>query len=168
METDQNCKVEDPGAAVQVVRSAPRGRLRSATYLTASRPGAQIPRRRAMLADVAVGERVREIRQLRGISQAALGKAVGVTFQQIHKYEVGTSRMAVSTLLTITKALRINPALLLDDGVSGASSGGRLPLAEQVAVLEAYEGLGDPSLRRQALEILSALGRLRQGRDAVA
>lgn len=51
------------------------------------------------------GARLRAIRNSRKMSQTALGDAIGITFQQVQKYERGSNRMAVSTIHAICKAL---------------------------------------------------------------
>ncbi len=56
-----------------------------------------------------MGERLRFLRELRALSQTELGLAVGVTFQQIQKYERGLSRVSVATLVSICKTLEIHP-----------------------------------------------------------
>lgn len=55
--------------------------------------------------DVHVGARLRELRRERGISQTALALAVGVTFQQIQKYEKGANRVSASMLYAIARCL---------------------------------------------------------------
>ena len=60
--------------------------------------------------DRAVGAEVARIRRRRGLSQTALARQVGVTFQQIQKYESGSNRLAASRLLAITTALGVNIA----------------------------------------------------------
>lgn len=55
--------------------------------------------------DTEIGRRMRQARLLAGISQDDLGKAVGVRFQQIQKYETGTNRVSASTLNTIAQTL---------------------------------------------------------------
>ena len=55
--------------------------------------------------DQAAGARLRAVRNLRNMSQTALGDAIGITFQQIQKYERGTNRMAISTVHALCKAL---------------------------------------------------------------
>jgi transcriptional regulator with XRE-family HTH domain len=52
----------------------------------------------AKIAETHIGRRLREARLLRGLSQTALGKRVGVTFQQIQKYERGVNRIGGSRL----------------------------------------------------------------------
>ena len=51
--------------------------------------------------DVAVGARIRTIRKSRGLSQGALGAALGLTFQQVQKYERGANRVSASKLVEI-------------------------------------------------------------------
>ena len=55
-----------------------------------------------------VGRRVRERRREIGMSQAKLGNALGVTFQQVQKYEVGTDRVMASRLWDIAKLLEVD------------------------------------------------------------
>lgn len=55
--------------------------------------------------DVALGAAIRQRRMIAGISQEKLGDAIGVTFQQIQKYEKGTNRVSWSRLVQIAKAL---------------------------------------------------------------
>jgi len=57
--------------------------------------------------DVAIGLRVKERRVLQGMSQENLGDAIGLTFQQIQKYERGTNRISSSKILQIAKALDV-------------------------------------------------------------
>ncbi len=57
--------------------------------------------------DVFVGEQLRFSRITRGLSQTALGNAVGVTFQQVQKYERGTNRIGASRLYAISQVLDV-------------------------------------------------------------
>ena len=65
--------------------------------------------------DLHVGERVRMYRVKAGISQGALGEHLGITFQQIQKYEKGANRIGASRLHQISEILNIPVALLFDD-----------------------------------------------------
>lgn len=65
--------------------------------------------------DVALGGRVKEIRLNRDLSQKKLGSMVGVTYQQISKYEDGTNRMSVYRLLRICDALKYGVDRMLDN-----------------------------------------------------
>ncbi|WP_371423279.1 helix-turn-helix domain-containing protein [Tardiphaga sp.] len=61
--------------------------------------------RSAKTVDALIGKRIREIRAEKGLSQADLGQAVGVSFQQIQKYERATNRISASTLFAICQFL---------------------------------------------------------------
>jgi len=69
--------------------------------------------------DVAVGHNVRIRRLVRGLSQAQLGKRIGVTFQQVQKYERGTNRIGGGRLVRIAQILGV-PVRALFDGVEAA------------------------------------------------
>ena len=64
--------------------------------------------------DAHVGKRVRERRLALGMSQANLGNALGVTFQQVQKYEIGISRVAASRLWDIAKLLEVDLAYFFE------------------------------------------------------
>jgi transcriptional regulator with XRE-family HTH domain len=71
--------------------------------------------------DAYVGARIRLRRNLLGISQTELGDRIGVTFQQVQKYEKGVNRIGVSRLAKICDVLQITPAWLFE-GAPGAST----------------------------------------------
>ena len=60
--------------------------------------------------DALVGARVRMLRERRKMSQTALGEAIGVSFQQVQKYERGANRISASALFQIAKALSVAPS----------------------------------------------------------
>jgi transcriptional regulator with XRE-family HTH domain len=64
--------------------------------------------------DVALGRRLKSLRIRRGLSQTALGKVIGVSFQQIQKYEKGAHRMKVSQLRRLAEALAVSATELLE------------------------------------------------------
>lgn len=103
--------------------------------------------------DVSVGARIRLARKTQGLSQQALAESVGITFQQIQKYERGANRVSASMLVKIAQTLGIPVAELFgaNDGVRG--------LTDELADL-----LGEPG----ALDLLRAYARLpRPGRPAL-
>ena len=67
--------------------------------------------------DRLVGNNVRMLRTLRGISQSSLGEQVGVTFQQIQKYEKGVNRVSASMLFDIARVPRRGRSALLRDRI---------------------------------------------------
>ena len=65
--------------------------------------------------DVRVGQRVRLRRMTLGVSQEKLGDSLGVTFQQVQKYEKGTNRVSASRLQHIARTLSVPVAYFFDD-----------------------------------------------------
>lgn len=59
--------------------------------------------------DREIGKRIREFRKIRGVTQTDIADALGITFQQVQKYENGVNRVSVSTMIGICKALNITP-----------------------------------------------------------
>src|SRR4030088_71818 len=73
--------------------------------------------------DVHVGARMRQRRTLLGMSQEKLGTAVGLTFQQIQKYERGSNRIGSSRLFEFAKVLDVPVSYFFDEMPSNALSG---------------------------------------------
>lgn len=72
--------------------------------------------------DILVGLAVRRARKGRRMSQDTLGKGIGLTFQQVQKYERGTNRISCSMLFRIAKVLDVAPASLLPDQTDAPAS----------------------------------------------
>jgi transcriptional regulator with XRE-family HTH domain len=110
---------------------------------------------------VHVGSRVRLRRTLLGLSQEKLGEAVGLTFQQIQKYERGANRIGASRLYEFSRILDVPVSFFFDD-MSDRFTGPEpiaVPgLADQPqATLEP-----DPLTRRETLELVRAYYRIRE------
>ena len=86
--------------------------------------------------DMMVGMAVRNARKQRGMSQETLAKHIGLTFQQVQKYERGTNRISCSVLFRIGKALEISPASLLPEQDSA-------PVSQVATSLTRLRGLED-------------------------
>ena len=78
--------------------------------------------KRADSVDVLVGQRVRAYRLNCGMSQTVLGKKVGVTFQQIQKYERGVNRIGSGRLKRIATILGVSVAALFGEGADGGNA----------------------------------------------
>ncbi|CAO3446711.1 transcriptional regulator, Cro/CI family [Azospirillum argentinense] len=65
--------------------------------------------------DIKIGARVRTRRTLMGLSQSDLGEAIGLTFQQVQKYERGANRIGASTLFRIAEVLDVPVSFFFDD-----------------------------------------------------
>ena len=64
--------------------------------------------------EIAIGGRIRALRIAAGMTQSALGHVIGVTFQQVQKYERGQDRVAASTLQVLAAALKVHPGSFFD------------------------------------------------------
>jgi transcriptional regulator with XRE-family HTH domain len=127
--------------------------------------------------DIHVGARVRLLRNLLGIRQTDLGKALGVTFQQVQKYEKGTNRISASRLFNLSRVLGEPISYFFEDLSPAAAGGGRrwtrglseapaavlepdsLSKPETVELIRAYYRVTDPKLRKRVLDLLKVLGK---------
>ena len=99
--------------------------------------------------DVHVGSRVRARRMGLRISQAEIGKVLGVTFQQIQKYENGANRIGSSNLYKLSQALEVDVSFFFD-GLSTAKPSKNGPgLSEQAASFE-----HDPMLAPESIKLV--------------
>lgn len=106
--------------------------------------------------DVHVGSRVRLRRTLLGYSQDRLAQALGLTFQQIQKYERGTNRIGASRLLQIAQVLDVQAGYFfadMPDEISGYGVKGMAEEAEPFEVDRSYT-------RRETLELVRAYFRI--------
>jgi transcriptional regulator with XRE-family HTH domain len=114
--------------------------------------------------DSLVGARIRILRKRRKMSQTDLGEAIGVTFQQIQKYENGKNRVGASRLHLVATALDV-PIAELFDGV--AESDPRLKPTKSVAFdpqalrfAEAFVKISDKEIRSSLVALAEAMARL--------
>ncbi len=123
--------------------------------------------------DIHVGRRLRLKRTFLGLSQESVGKQIGVTFQQIQKYERGINRMGASRLYDFAKALGVQVSYFFEgfgDYVmeDGAALGAAEPNApgfeheqvnnrETLEVMRAYYKIKNPALRKRVVELIKAM-----------
>src|SRR5579862_7754159 len=120
--------------------------------------------------DVHVGSRVKLRRSMLGLSQEKLGEAIGLTFQQLQKYERGTNRIGASRLLELARVLDVPIGFFYDvvDPVrappipegytdSTRNEGDQLQRPETIELVAAYYGISDPRIRRQLVEVAKSL-----------
>lgn len=114
--------------------------------------------------DVHVGMRMRQRRSLLGMSQTALADAVGLTFQQIQKYERGSNRMGSSRLFEFAKVLDVPVTYFFDEmpptlagrPISGRSRGSG---TSETSMADAEEA--DPLIKRETLQLVRAYYKIR-------
>ena len=114
--------------------------------------------------DKAIGARLKMYRQRANISQTALGKHLGVSFQQVQKYENGTNRVSAATLIKISRFLNIAISeLMVIDNQQPASTGSSKDLArfakssEGRSLIHGFMSIDDPLLRRHIVGLVKAL-----------
>lgn len=106
--------------------------------------------------DVHVGERVRARRLLAGMSQDAFAARLGITFQQVQKYEKGTNRISASRLYRMALVLNVPIGYFFENlGSSALPNGLR---REGLELVRAFNKIEEPKTRKQVLALLHALG----------
>ena len=107
------------------------------------------------------------------MSQAKLGAALGLTFQQIQKYERGANRIGSSRLYRLSRILDVPVAFFFDElpgDVSAAAEGladsgqesfehNRLARRETLQLVRAYYGISDSKLRKRIFELVKSIGK---------
>ena len=125
--------------------------------------------------DSHVGSRVRLRRTLLGMSQEKLGEALGLTFQQVQKYERGVNRIGASRLFDLARVLDVPISFFFDDmpdamgnGASSRRSFGfaegqegfeddTLHRRETLELVRAYYRITDPSVRKRVFDLIKSL-----------
>ena len=128
--------------------------------------------------DIHVGARVRLRRNLLGLTLQTLAKAVGVTYQQLQKYERGVNRIGASRLFNLSHVLDVPVSFFFEDLSPAAAGAGRkrrardfseapaaaldsdvLNKRETGELIRAYYRVKDPQLRKRVLDLLEAVGK---------
>ena len=115
--------------------------------------------------DVHVGSRIRLRRTLLGMSQERLGEALGLTFQQVQKYERGVNRVGASRLFDLARVLDVPISFFFDDMPEklsgGFGAGHAIRPNRQSGFADAQDSFGDDTLnRRETLELVRAYYRI--------
>jgi transcriptional regulator with XRE-family HTH domain len=119
-------------------------------------------------------------RMLVGMSQEKLGDSLGLTFQQVQKYEKGANRIGASRLYQIARVLGV-PIEFFYDGVAmeGQTEGfaesdashfeiDMLSTSEGIQLNSAFFSIRDPKVRKKVLELVKALGDMGSSEEEVA
>ena len=118
--------------------------------------------------DVAVGARIRLRRKQLGMSQARLAEALGVTFQQVQKYEVGANRLSSATLVRAAGCMETTVAELMGETPGQSTETGLLHLLNvdgATELLQAFAAIPSGRIRRSLLSLASELGEARLRAD---
>lgn len=120
--------------------------------------------------DKHVGSRVRMRRIMLGMSQEKLGEALGLTFQQIQKYEKGTNRIGASRVQQIGDVLKVPVSFFFEGGPTSSASAegfGEAPspayvsdflaTSEGLALIRAFTRIADAKLRRSIVDLVEQM-----------
>jgi transcriptional regulator with XRE-family HTH domain len=122
--------------------------------------------------DVHVGTRIRMRRMLVGMSQEKLGERLGLTFQQVQKYEKGTNRVSASRLFHVAQVLGVTVQYFYEDLPDGAEVGAVegfaesgeqavitnfLNSAEGLQLNRAFHQITDSDVRRRVVELVKSI-----------
>jgi transcriptional regulator with XRE-family HTH domain len=106
--------------------------------------------------DVHVGGRLRMRRRYLDMTQSTLAHELGLTFQQIQKYERGSNRISASRLFDLTRILDVPVSFFFDDMPEKLDSSDRRREDEMSSFNAGAQGLGDPTAQRETLELVKA------------
>jgi len=115
--------------------------------------------------DIYIGKRIKMQRLTRGLSQTDVANRLGITFQQIQKYERGLNRVGAGRLQEIANLFRVTPAFFFEDGPrhkpgqSEEASETTELLANKynLALAQAYNKIRSRTVRRNVLELVEGL-----------
>ena len=120
--------------------------------------------------DKYVGSRVRMRRIMLGMSQEKLGEALGLTFQQVQKYEKGTNRVGASRIQQISEILQVPVSFLFEGGPGGnvnaegfseapspAYVSDFLATSDGLALTKAFMKVTDSKVRRRIVDLVEAM-----------
>ena len=128
--------------------------------------------------DKYVGSRIRMRRIMLGMSQEKLGESLGLTFQQIQKYEKGTNRVGASRLQQISEILQVPVSFLFEGGPGGSINANGvseapspayvsdfLATSEGLALTRAFTRISDSKLRRSIVDLVEQIAAREQQAD---
>ena len=130
-----------------------------------------MPKKQANPVDVQVGNRIRIRRMLIGMSQERLGDLLGLTFQQVQKYEKGVNRVGAGRLFEVARILGV-PIEFFYEGVDAQVAGNRgfaepdasppvmafVSSGEGLQLSLAFMKIKDPKVRKRVLDLVKSLG----------
>jgi transcriptional regulator with XRE-family HTH domain len=128
-----------------------------------------VPKKQANPVDAHVGHRVRLRRMLIGMSQERLGELLGLTFQQVQKYEKGINRIGAGRLFEVAGILGVPVSFFYEDAESNGTASGFSEAGEPPPVMEflasgeglqlslAFMRIKDVKVRRRILDLVRSL-----------
>ncbi len=115
--------------------------------------------------DIQVGRRARERRTLEGMSQTAVAERLGLTFQQLQKYERGHNRISASKLYELANIFDVPVSYFYEGMEAGKDAPSRdetLTKRETLELVKAYYSISDPAVRDRIRGVIQAVAKLGQ------
>jgi transcriptional regulator with XRE-family HTH domain len=117
--------------------------------------------RRTGQADAQLGVRIRVARTEAGLSQEELATRIGISCQQLQKYEVAANRVTVARLIDISDALGLDVTRLLSDtGVGLASGDSKLQDVDILRLIQSFCSIRNPASRLKLIELAEFIAKL--------
>ena len=111
--------------------------------------------------DIHVGQRIRLRRTLLGMSQEKLGEALGLTFQQVQKYERGANRVGSSRLFQLARVLDVPVSYFFEEMSAETTARAKAAATDPGLAEDTSEGYqADPMTKRETLELVRAYYRI--------
>lgn len=107
--------------------------------------------------DLMVGDAIRKLRYLRGMSQMELANRIDLSFQQLQKYEVGENRISASRLYEVSKALQVKPGFFFEKKRAAMDE---LPVyadRQTAQLVTSFARITDPQKHKTILNLVRAL-----------
>lgn len=109
--------------------------------------------------DIHVGQRVKEIRTVRGFTQSNVAEHLGISFQQLQKYETGANRVSASRMFELSKLLNVSPSFFFE-GLEGEDYESMPPMDMETArIASVLSSITNEKLKRRINTLISEIAR---------
>lgn len=109
--------------------------------------------------DIHVGKRIKEIRTVRGMTQSNVAEHLGISFQQLQKYETGANRVSASRMFELSKLLNITPAFFFE-GLEGQNYDTMPPMdIETARIASALSSIKNKKLKNRINTLINEIVR---------
>lgn len=109
--------------------------------------------------DVHVGRKIREARLVRGMTQAGVAQELGLSFQQLQKYETGHNRVSASKLYELSQLFNVSPAHFFDGLQPGGEEEAVLMDDQTAKAVMALASIRDDKVRNQLRSMIQEIAR---------
>ena len=107
--------------------------------------------------DIHVGKRVKEIRTIRGLTQSNVADLLGISFQQLQKYETGANRVSASRMFEIAKLLDVSPSFFFE-GIDGENMADIAPMdLETAKIANLLSNIKNEKLKKRLYTLISEI-----------